>query len=197
MTAVITAILLVLVGTVSAVAAVGAWRAARQSSVATETLAGIERDRWHTELTPRFDVRATRVPGGDRATLTVTLTGPPGLDSLDELTVTIRDDDRDHHPKVLVAATAEQIDQQVWGPYRFASGVDEADPNGRSVAPVLMLMGNGRLFALERTRAPSWTNDVFWLGTYGHAPIRLTLTCRRAPHRPWTVPIEVSVDQDP
>jgi hypothetical protein len=77
---------------VAAVAAVGAWKAA-------VTLAAIERHRWHDDLTPKFEVRC-RVTGGDRAELRVAFVGPPGLDRLDRMTVSIRDDIRGRAPVI-------------------------------------------------------------------------------------------------
>ena len=59
----------------SAVAAVGAWMAAKRSNITADSVAKIESDRWHAELLPKFDVRIERIEG-DRATLDVQLVGP-------------------------------------------------------------------------------------------------------------------------
>lgn len=76
----------------SAVAAIGSWKSSRQASQAATTLAGIERDRWHIELNPIFAIACHRSPVNERATLLLTLTGPPGLDHFDGVAIAIRDD---------------------------------------------------------------------------------------------------------
>ena len=143
--------LLVAVGLVTAVAAVGAWRAARSSSQASAAMTAIERRRWHADLTPQFEVRC-RVMSGERAKLGVALVGPAALDRLDQVTVRIRDDVPGRAPVTPSGPTAEEIARQVWGPYRFVPGVDGADQPGRSVAPFGLLLGDWRPLALERTR---------------------------------------------
>ena len=73
----------------AAVAALGAWMAARYSARATAALTAIEQRRLHAELTPVFELRC-QLTGGDRAELRLAFVGPPGLDRLDPVTVTIR-----------------------------------------------------------------------------------------------------------
>jgi hypothetical protein len=91
--------------------------------------------------------------------------------------------------------TAEQIDRQVWGPYRFVPGVDGADETGRSLEPFTLLLGDWRPFALERTPPPPWSNDSgSWRQRYADQPVRLTLSCYRKDHEPWTVPVEIVVE---
>jgi hypothetical protein len=180
---------------VAAVAAVGAGIAAWQSSRAAASLAAIERHRWHADLTPTFEV-CCRASERDRAQLQVTLMGPPGLDGLDQVTVTIRDDIRGREPVTAGGPTADQIARQVWGPYRFVPGVDGADETGRSVAPLKMLLGDSRPFTLERTPPPAWSNDSgTWRQHNADQPVRLTLGCYRQDHEPWTVPIEIAVEK--
>ncbi|HZD71230.1 MAG TPA: hypothetical protein VFA45_20710 [Actinomycetes bacterium] len=182
---------------VAAGAAVGSLLAARQANRAAATLAMIERHRWHADLTPQFEVTCTAT-SGDQATLRVAFVGPPGLDRLDRVTVSVRDDIRGRRPVIAGGPTAEQIARQVWGPYRFVRGVDGADENGRSVAPVELLLGDRRPFALERTLPPPWWGmDVDgWRKQYADQPVRLTLTGHHQGDEPWTVPREVYVDQD-
>lgn len=187
------------VGTVMAAgAAVGSLLAARQANRAAATLAMIERHRWHADLTPQFEVTCTAT-SGDRATLRVAFVGPPGLDRLDQVTVSIRDDIRGRAPVIAGGPTAEQIARQVWGPYRFVRGVDGADENGRSVAAVELLLGDWRPFALEQTPPPPWWGGGGvdgWRKQYADQPVRLTFTCHRQDDEPWTVPREVYVNQD-
>lgn len=179
---------------VAAAAAVGSWRAARQASQAALTLAAIERDRRHAELTPHLEVSCTST--GDRATLWVALTGPMGLEHLDEMSVTVRDDIRGRKPIVAGGPTADQIAEHVWGPYRFVPRVDGADSCGRCVLPVKLLLGDARPFTLERTRPPQWSMDTGeWSEQYRYSPVKLTLSCWREGYKPWTVPLEVSVSE--
>lgn len=179
---------------VAAVAAWGAWRAAHHSGRAATTLTKVEQGRWHAELTPTFKV-SCRVTGGDRAQLRAELVGPPGLGHLDQVTVTIRDDIRDRQPVTAGRPTAEDIAQQVWGPYRFVPTVDGADSTGRGVAPVPLLLGDWRPFSLERTRPPHWSDDTWWQ-KYADQLVRLTFTCYREGYETWTVPMEVEVDPE-
>src|SRR6266702_1209892 len=100
------------VGTlVAAGAAVGAWKAAQQANQAAAIMAEIERHRWHAELTPQFEV-SCRATSSDRTKLQVAFVGPPGLDRLDHVTITIRDDLRGRKPVIAGSATAEEIARQ-------------------------------------------------------------------------------------
>lgn len=187
--------LLVAVGGVAAVAAVGAWWAARSSSQASAAMTAIERRRWHADLTPQFEL-ACQVTTGERAKLRVALVGPAALDRLDRVTVRIRDDIPGRAPVTSGGPTAEEIARQVWGPYRFVPGVDGADQTGRSVAPFGLLLGDWRPLALERTPSPTWSTDpAGWRRQYDDHPVQLTLMCVREGDERWTVPLKVQVDQ--
>lgn len=167
--------------------------AARHANNAAQTLTGIERQRWHTELTPQFQVSCTPRAGG-RATLRVTFVRPTGLDRLDEVAVAICDDTRDHSSILAGGPTKEEVSRQIWGPYRLAPGVDGADNTGRRVPPVRLLRGGDRPFELEATRPPRWwgSDDAWWDHEYRGSPVRLALHCRREGHEQWTVPLEVT-----
>jgi hypothetical protein len=179
---------------VAAVAAVGAGIAAWQSGRAAASLTAIEQHRWHADLTPQFTVNC-RTNGGDRAQLKVALLGPPGLDRLDQVTVTIRDDVRGRESVTAGGPTAEQIARQVWRPYRFVPRVDGADETGRSVEPFSLLLGDWRPLTLERTPPPPWSSDSgSWQERHADQPVRLTLSCYRRDHEPWTVPVEIVVE---
>lgn len=124
--------------------------------------------------------------------LVVALDGPPALDRLDQLTVTIRDDTTDHR-SVAGGPTDEQIAAQIWGPYRFTPGVDGADRTGRAVAPIRLLLGDDRPFQLEpSTPPPWWTDPEAWRTEYAATPIRLAIRCcRRDNDHEWNVPLEI------
>jgi hypothetical protein len=186
--------LLVAVGAVAAITAVGAWWAARSSSQASAAMTAIERRRWHADLTPQLEFTC-RVTSGERATLRVALVGPAALDRLDQVTVHIRDDIPGRAPVTPGGPTAEEIARQIWGPYGFVPGVDGADQTGRSVAPFELLLGDWRPLTLERTPATTWSGDATgWGRQYNDQPVRLTLACVREGDEPWTVPQEVRVD---
>ncbi len=84
-------------GTVAATG-VAAWAAyqsrssAQQANMAATTLAAIERDRRHTELTPRFELAFSWLPGEPRTDLQVLLRliGPAEVDHVDSLSLTSR-----------------------------------------------------------------------------------------------------------
>src|SRR3954466_4782047 len=70
----------------SAVAAVGAWRAARKAGSAAEALTSVEASRRHDELTPQFSLRVGLLnPGGTIAALVLELDGPIPLKGLESL----------------------------------------------------------------------------------------------------------------
>lgn len=192
---------------VAAVAAVGSWCAATQANKAAEranatadVLAQIERDRWHAELTPKLQVELTGALGG-RAELKVTLSGPPGLDRLDRLSVSVRDDGDDHHP--VIAGRSDQEAQEashvIWGPYQFVRAVDGASRDGRHASgEETVAQGDGIRRTMEETPAPSWVPATKnWQDRYKDKRVRLTFTCIREGHRPWTIPWEGNVEGTP
>ncbi|MFF7870510.1 hypothetical protein ACFZCT_29125 [Streptomyces qaidamensis] len=181
----------------SAIATWGAWLAARRSAKTAETVARVERQRWHADLTPQFNITIERGEG-DRATLSVRLAGPVPLRRLDEIAIRIvSSDDMDRTARLPGGPTQEELDAQVWGPYRFTHGADGADTDGRTVAPFALEVGTGRPFSIERTRPPRWQEgpdaERHWRDQWVNAPVRLVLTCTREEFEPWVVPCEVEV----
>lgn len=129
----------------SAEAADRSAEAATRSADAAAVTARLDIDRRHAELTPHFRISVEPSnPGSDTLRLAVCLLGPPELERLDALTVTIRDD----HPwraqgRALASGpTPEQVAQQIWGRWRFTPGtgpgtdsirgIPGADPTGRT-----------------------------------------------------------------
>ena len=179
----------------------GAWMAARKSSSTADAVARIERDRWHAELTPQFDITIERGEG-ERATLNVRLAGPVPLRHLDQIAIRIvSSDDMDRTPRTPAPPTLEDIEAQVWGPYQFTHGADGADENGQTVDPFRLHVGRGRPFSLERTRPPRWQQgddrDTRWRDQWLNLPMRLVLTCSRDGFKDWVVPCDVDVPQSP
>ncbi|GAX52844.1 hypothetical protein [Streptomyces olivochromogenes] len=185
----------------SAVATGGAWLAARRANATADAVARIERDRWHAELTPQFRITLERTNNRtDR--LSVHLAGPLSLGSLDEIRVVVMSsDDMDRAPRLAGPPTQDEVDAQVWGPYRFTHGADGADVDGRTIAPFALRVGAGRPFSIEKTSPPPWQEGSDrverWRDQWLNKPMRLVLTCRRGGLDPWVVPYEVEVPQAP
>ena len=196
----------------SAVAALGSWKAAhranRTSAQAQATgerafqtadaVARIEKERWHADLLPQFNIAIEGRFEGDRATLSVRLVGPLPLHHLDEVQMkVVASDDMSRTVTLAGSPSQDDVDAQVWGPLRFVPGVNDADANGRTVPSFPLQVGAGRPFALERTRPPLWQegNDrqERWRNQWLNKPMRLILTCRREGFDPWVIPYEVEV----
>ena len=130
---------------------------------------------------------------GDRADLRVELEGPDGLDRLDEVSITIRDDHHNRGPSLIAGGpSAEEIGQVIWGPYRFVPRVDGADNLGRSVPPVPLHRGDWIRFTLERSLPPKWNSDTTrWRQEWDGKPVRLLVSYRREGYEPWSLPYEV------
>lgn len=154
------------------IAAIAARQSNKSSGKANETaasLADIEQDRRHSELTPRFRVRVEPWTAGNDQDLRlrIMLTGPTGLDRIDGLTVKIRDDHfrRGEGTARAGGPSREEIKQQIWGPYRFrpGTGPDEAraDDTGRvTVYDADLPIGEELPYFLERTRPPTWATSM-------------------------------------
>lgn len=185
----------------SAVAAAGSWKAARRANATADSVAGIERERWHADLTPQFRIAIEQSDSG-HAKLDVQLVGPLPLHHLDRVSMVIASsDDLDRTPRLAGSRTQEETDAQVWGPYRFTHGADGANVTGHSVRPFPLQVGRGRPFSIERTRPPHWQEgldvNARWLDQWSGKPLRLVLTCTRAGFEPWTVPYDVEAPPSP
>lgn len=173
----------------SAVAAGGAWFAARRANRTANAVARIEKERWHAELTPRFELDLAET-GNGQALLDIHLAGPDALGHLDSISIAVGNDDRGHQllsPGVDV--TQEEVDAFVWGPYRFSPGADGTDEHGREPKPFDLAVGTGARRAMQRTRPGHWMTGKtqgMWQGEYVGKPIRLVLTCRRGDEK-WVI----------
>lgn len=171
-----------------------ATEAARQSGRAADAVAAIEAQRWHHEMTPRFTITATPVgPGTDQASLLLTFDGPPALERLDEVQISIRDDGYDHGADRPGGPSAQELAQQVWGPYPFRPGIDVATPDGRTIPGAGMELGGWRKHLLERTPVPHWSPSESWQQRYKNDPARLWVRCQREGHQPWLLTFDVPV----
>lgn len=195
---VVTGVCALLVTVFAAAIGVLAWLATKKAAATAADMKEIEARRWHADLTPAFDVTCAREwlgdTSGDRALLRIRLVGPPGLDRL-TIKVTVRDDWPGRTSVLTGGPTQEEIEAQVWGPYRFIHGVDGGSEDGRTAVPFSLLAGDGRQFALDRTVSPRWAIPADWRRRYDDAPLRLALHCVHGDDKPWIVRYEVPVDR--
>lgn len=125
--------------------------------------------RYHDEREPQVQV-AVRRKYGDRAVLEVTVTGPRSLKRLDTLQVRLEDD----HPRSPVVAggpTQEDLDAQLWGPYRLSEG------DGRTAELTDVAVGQLYTLWLTATTAPRWTPPEHWRQDQEGAPVFVTVAC--------------------
>ncbi|MFF0824970.1 hypothetical protein ACFYUR_31740 [Micromonospora haikouensis] len=173
-----------------------AYRAGQTSADSTAALTRIETRRIWAETIPQFRI-LIQAEADTYALMRVELVGPPNLDRLDEIQISIRDD---YHARgasqVAGGPTAEEVANHVWGPYRFRRGIDGGSENGRTVAPFRLPLGEGSYFAMDRQFPPPWNKsgtETSWRREYEGKPVRLLLRCMREGFGPWTVPVEVFV----
>ncbi|GAB2520698.1 hypothetical protein [Nocardiopsis aegyptia] len=173
-----------LVAGLSAGAAWAAANAARRSADSAATLADNDAARRRDELTPAFALTC-QAQSERRAVLTLTLASPVGLEGLDRVEVAIADPVPDRHP-VAGGPTQEQLDAQVWGPYRFVTSTTGVTGHGTAQAEHVRPHTPVHL-ALERTLAPAWVADpAVWEEEAAGRPLLITLVCHRAGHA-WRV----------
>jgi hypothetical protein len=165
----------------------------------------LDRERRHSEITPRFRVILESAnPGVDAMRLRLFLTGPTDLMRLDGLIVTIRDDNpwRAEGTSLAGGPTREQVAAQIWGPYRFTPGtgpganslrgIPGADATGRTTPTCGMPVGEELTFHLEPTFPPSWSQQPIenWRKERGRT-VRLRLECHREGWESWILACEV------
>ena len=173
--------------------ALGSVAYTRRQTVASERLTAIEVLRRHEDLTPDLDIRCTHFDGGD-VTLELELTGPAGLDRLDEVCVRIRNDRPDRTTsRAGNGLSTEQLADAIWGPYRLNPGVRDTDRLGREHGPFSLPRQEPYKLSLEPTMVPSWyTVPGMWRKQYEGTPIRLEITCRRDGYQPWVALPEIT-----
>lgn len=167
--------------------------AAADSADTAREVAKIERDRWHRELTPELTFSLIRV-GPNRLRLTTTLDGPIGLDHLDTITLTVRDEAgrdhsaRPHHDE----AMCTELSSVIWGPARFSPGVDGVAAPGRKSIIRSLERGNFVYRQMDNSEPPSWFQDPGdWVDGYWDAKLRLHAVCEVEGYKPWIVVAEV------
>lgn len=183
---------------VASIAALGAWQAATKANRSAEKMATIEDARRHVELTPQLRITC-RAQSDDRADLVVSLDGPAGLDRLDEMTISIRDDRHDRGASPISGGpAAEQVAEVIWGPYRLAAGISGVDATGRYITYGQLRLGDWSQFSLQRTFQPPWQTDAEnWRRQWQAGPVRLVIVCQREGLPSWTLPYEIEVQSGP
>lgn len=168
------------------------------SAVFTGIQTRIERDRRHEELTPELKLDCdSKDRGHKQAELTLELTGPSGLDGLDEVTVRVRDDMPKRQPRPGSQLTEKQISEVILGPYRIKSGLRHTDETGRIHGPFTLPKNEKYPIPMEQSYAPSWTDPEQWREQYSASPLRLEIVCIREGYKPWTIPMEIPVQFPP
>ena len=153
------------------VAAVGSWKAARNSDKAANEACST-------------------------AMLRVRLEGPPGLLSHDavEISVSIRNDSphRGSGPQLAGGVPPEEARAHIWGPWKFRA--DGRDDTGRTVAAQQLAVGEWTRYGLTPTSPPVWSASTMddWRRDYANEPVRLSITTSSQGSE-WTVPLEVPV----
>jgi len=191
----------------AAVATVGSWRTAGKANETAGKVAAIERQRRHSELTPQFQVTCTEPKTGPgSAGMHVTLTGPAGLDHLDEVTISILDETgQDHWGHGLPQGVAsEEAALFVWGPWEFNTAASAQVSDNRTTRARSYSRVSGKNWdhlSLQRTRPGRWMTGMSsaqWERQHGGKPIRLLITCRLAGYDQWLLgPLDIYVEQDP
>jgi hypothetical protein len=179
--------------------------AAEKAAAATQESVALHVGHRRAELAPRF--RVTLEPEGPFEgclRLGILLVGPPELEWLDGLMVTIQDD----HPWLKMGldlaqidATEEQLSLHVWGPYRFISDSElESDPARIAGRTGGTKMAGGKrvneewAFFLEPTRAPSWAQPESPKWQKLEKIVRLRLECWRGEWDPWLFHDRIDAD---
>jgi hypothetical protein len=173
--------------------------AAETAAKATDAAVKLEVQRRHAELTPRFRLNWELRSGTDDLRLDVLLTGPVQLERLDNLTLTVLDNDPWRRETISegMGITPEQLAEQVLGPFRLRPGVavtpgsDPADAWGRAIRTNGLQVGESMPFILETTPPASWWTQTpeQWRAQNG-PKLRLRLRCERDDWEPWTVPCQ-------
>jgi len=198
----------------SRTAAQQANRAAEKASATADTIAEIEHQRRHQELTPKFRVRATIVDDSVRpgfaGLFVLFLDGQ--LDALDAVTITILNTVELRPWTLLDGVTEAEAEEVIWSGWEFDTfWVGSRDQrakkatSNRQTKPRPFSRREGKDWyelLMRRTRPPRWGDwtEEKWRERYGEVPLRLSLECRLAGHEPWIVykivPIEPK-DADP
>ncbi len=167
-------------------------RTAELAYQTAESLAQIERDRFHRELTPQIRFQLTKERG--YVELLIRYNGPAALGRLNWMELQVRDDrDRSNDPILGGGLTAEERETTIWGPYRFRHSANGADETGRSVEPLSLMPGEMYRLALDPTHphhlfgggAEQWEKD------HRDKDVRLWVNCHVEGHKRWNLTVDI------
>ncbi|WP_326724645.1 hypothetical protein OHT59_40145 [Streptomyces sp. NBC_00243] len=172
-------------------AAVAAWQASREANKTAGSVAQIERDRWHRELSPQLKLKIDP----NNHFLCIRFVRPAALGRI-QVSLRVRDDrDRSQDPELAGSVTAQMRAEVVWGPYRFRPGIDHADDLGRAVKPFTLEPDDLHRVAIDPTLRPTWfdgaSGETRWREKYRNAPMRVWATCEASDHKPWRLSCEL------
>jgi hypothetical protein len=163
-------------------------KSAAVSAAAASAAAALDSQRRHDELTPEFDISITAGESGvgDHADMRVKLTGPAGLDGLDEVTIAILDEAGvDRWARGLPdKVSPEEARLFVWGPWEFNTGASAQVTDNRTTRPRSYSRPDGKnldRLDLTRTRPGHWMGSMTpeqWRRQQS-GPVRLQITCAR------------------
>ncbi|WP_146065875.1 hypothetical protein [Streptomyces sp. SM13] len=181
----------------SGVAGAAAWRTALAANRTADSVAQIERDRWHTEMTPHIKLAVTTERGWPE--LLVHFDGPAPLGTIGSLELSIRDDrDRSGDPALAGSATAEERAATIWGPFRLRPHIDNADALGRRAEPFSLDHGEEHRFALDHSLPPRWYEGAEgtqrWQREFHNKPLRVWVRCVVEGHKPWRLTADLPVN---
>jgi hypothetical protein len=177
-------------------------RTSREAKEIARNALAIEARAYHDKITPHLEVTWREPWNSDHqnAMIEIKLVGPDGVDRLDAIEAFVRDDKARivDHPRA-GSYTQEDINRQVWGPYRFGPGIDHASADGRRVAAFDLNRSATHRLQMERTQPGWWMGSSppdIWRNQYKDHPVRLTFVCRMAGQEQWTVPVDVVREPD-
>jgi hypothetical protein len=129
--------------------------------------AALDSQRRHNELTPEFDISITAGENGvgEHAKMRVALTGPAGLDRLDEVSIAIIDEAEVGHwaHGLPDKVSLEEARRFVWGPWEFNTGASAQVTDNEATRPRPYSRPDGRnsdLLSLLRTRPGHWMGST-------------------------------------
>lgn len=152
---------------------------ARSSATAASTVAGIETERRHDEISPQFRIAASHDTTSETVTLTITLTGHANL----------------HHLNTLKAEIYGAPRTRLY-PYQFSPNTQPRPSANGQVVQVdgQRTIGESWTFQLVPTSPPpgSEITQRQWQARFD-GMIRLRLECQRDGDKPWTMPCEIKL----